>query len=413
MTTLTFPELPFATLSMIALCAIGCDRDVAGPSLELSRTSSSFGYISQSEVTTEAVATKERELKDTVAKLAQLERTIASTESALAAANEKVSLLPLQIEELRKSLAHLDSSVYAAERQVETARSAYSTFAVTVEQRKAAASTTIAAAANADYTKRVEDIKRARRERDELRVRIGARRDVQSEAQYQAIQVRQAHDNAQQTLAAKIAEACSQIDRERERLLSQYSLAAQYLLTLREQREATSLAIAKKNDELIAQRERTSSLSTQLTHLRNQHNSLLSVKRQQSEELASVQAALRRKNELLVEQRRREDLQRQQALTLATYSSPNAPAATNRTSAPVYPVPYSGNARTTSSYYNYNYRPPVGNHYVRGYVRSDGKFVQPHRRTNPDRSFWNNWSSKGNVNPYTGRLGTKRPPRGY
>lgn len=52
--------------------------------------------------------------------------------------------------------------------------------------------------------------------------------------------------------------------------------------------------------------------------------------------------------------------------------------------------------------------------YVRGYVRKDGTYVQPHMRSAPDGNFRNNWSTVGNVNPYTGAAGTKTvPPTGY
>jgi hypothetical protein len=51
---------------------------------------------------------------------------------------------------------------------------------------------------------------------------------------------------------------------------------------------------------------------------------------------------------------------------------------------------------------------------VRGYTRKDGTYVRPHRRTDPDGNFDNNWSTIGNTNPYTGEPGTKRrPPAGY
>lgn len=43
---------------------------------------------------------------------------------------------------------------------------------------------------------------------------------------------------------------------------------------------------------------------------------------------------------------------------------------------------------------------------VRGYYRSDGTYVRPHYRSSPDRSHNNNWSVRGNVNPYTGQRGT-------
>ncbi len=47
---------------------------------------------------------------------------------------------------------------------------------------------------------------------------------------------------------------------------------------------------------------------------------------------------------------------------------------------------------------------------VRGYVKKDGTYVQPHKRSAPDGSFSNNWTTKGNVNPYTGGSGTKASP---
>lgn len=47
--------------------------------------------------------------------------------------------------------------------------------------------------------------------------------------------------------------------------------------------------------------------------------------------------------------------------------------------------------------------------YVDGYVRKDGTYVPPHARTSPDSSRSNNWSSQGNVNPYTGERGSVNP----
>lgn len=48
-------------------------------------------------------------------------------------------------------------------------------------------------------------------------------------------------------------------------------------------------------------------------------------------------------------------------------------------------------------------------HSVRGYVRRDGTYVAPHMQTNPNNSRLDNWSTKGNVNPYTGVEGSKNP----
>jgi hypothetical protein len=46
---------------------------------------------------------------------------------------------------------------------------------------------------------------------------------------------------------------------------------------------------------------------------------------------------------------------------------------------------------------------------VRGYIRKDGTYVPPHYRTSPDGSKANNWSTKGNVNPFTGKPGHVDP----
>jgi hypothetical protein len=43
---------------------------------------------------------------------------------------------------------------------------------------------------------------------------------------------------------------------------------------------------------------------------------------------------------------------------------------------------------------------------VDGHTRKDGTYVAPHFRTNPDNTIRNNYSTQGNVNPYTGRAGT-------
>ena len=44
---------------------------------------------------------------------------------------------------------------------------------------------------------------------------------------------------------------------------------------------------------------------------------------------------------------------------------------------------------------------------VRGYFRKDGTYVPPHKRTEPDASVDNNWTTLGNTNPYIGKPGTK------
>lgn len=45
--------------------------------------------------------------------------------------------------------------------------------------------------------------------------------------------------------------------------------------------------------------------------------------------------------------------------------------------------------------------------YINGYYKSNGTYVQPHYRTSPNNSVYDNWSTYPNVNPYTGNTGTK------
>lgn len=61
----------------------------------------------------------------------------------------------------------------------------------------------------------------------------------------------------------------------------------------------------------------------------------------------------------------------------------------------------------------------LADEYVQGHVTKNGTYVAPHYRSSPDSSYNNNWSVKGNVNPYTGRSGYRNPtyndraPSGY
>lgn len=45
--------------------------------------------------------------------------------------------------------------------------------------------------------------------------------------------------------------------------------------------------------------------------------------------------------------------------------------------------------------------------FVNGYTRDDGTYVSPHHRSAPDGDTSNNWSTRGNTNPYTGERGSR------
>lgn len=48
--------------------------------------------------------------------------------------------------------------------------------------------------------------------------------------------------------------------------------------------------------------------------------------------------------------------------------------------------------------------------HVRGHMRKDGVYVQPHMRSNNDGKHSNNYSATGNYNPYTGKKGNVPDP---
>ena len=49
--------------------------------------------------------------------------------------------------------------------------------------------------------------------------------------------------------------------------------------------------------------------------------------------------------------------------------------------------------------------------YVRGYTRSDGTYVNGYYRSSPNYTKLDNFSTKGNYNPYTGQKGYIDPYR--
>jgi hypothetical protein len=48
-------------------------------------------------------------------------------------------------------------------------------------------------------------------------------------------------------------------------------------------------------------------------------------------------------------------------------------------------------------------------HPVQGYTSNSGTYVAPHQQTNPNTTQTDNYGTRGNVNPYTGAVGTRNP----
>jgi hypothetical protein len=49
------------------------------------------------------------------------------------------------------------------------------------------------------------------------------------------------------------------------------------------------------------------------------------------------------------------------------------------------------------------------NHYVQGHFNSNGTYTSGHHQTNPNQTQYDNYGTRGNVNPYTGAVGTRIP----
>jgi hypothetical protein len=51
--------------------------------------------------------------------------------------------------------------------------------------------------------------------------------------------------------------------------------------------------------------------------------------------------------------------------------------------------------------------PAISRTHVRGHYKSNGTYVAPHYRSSPNHTQTDNYSTYGNINPFTGFYGTK------
>jgi hypothetical protein len=67
----------------------------------------------------------------------------------------------------------------------------------------------------------------------------------------------------------------------------------------------------------------------------------------------------------------------------------------------------STNTYTAPSYNTNSYNTTPDSRYNSGYTKQNGTTVNPYYSTVPDNTNLNNYSTQGNVNPYTGSTGTR------
>ena len=61
------------------------------------------------------------------------------------------------------------------------------------------------------------------------------------------------------------------------------------------------------------------------------------------------------------------------------------------------------------SYGGYGTGSNPSSHSVQGHYNSNGTYTQPHYQTDPNGTQSDNYSTRGNVNPFTGSTGTRTP----
>lgn len=62
-----------------------------------------------------------------------------------------------------------------------------------------------------------------------------------------------------------------------------------------------------------------------------------------------------------------------------------------------------------SSGYGYGTGSNPNSNMHNGYTTDRGTYVAPHYQTNPNSTTLDNYNTRGNYNPYTGRTGTRSP----
>lgn len=65
--------------------------------------------------------------------------------------------------------------------------------------------------------------------------------------------------------------------------------------------------------------------------------------------------------------------------------------------------------RSNGGYGGYGTGSNPSSHYVDGYTTNRGTYVAPHYQTNSNSTQYDNYGTRGNLNPFTGSYGTRHP----
>jgi len=379
---------------------------VSGPS----PTQSEDHLMPASIATPDYVSAKEHEIAANAKQLAHLNHQISAAEASAPKLQLRQRFLANQIDELRLSLPGIELEIDLGEKSLQLAEQQQNSFDETVEKRKGAVVREADKRAKDQYRKEVEELALARKRRDELRLKRGARRQGQAEVQVEFDRNRRAKVGAESKYANLARIANSRIDAESARLAESVSSARDRITVAKRRREDVLAQINSSSEELVKIREETEVVPIRIARFREERESVLEHQRRSESDLRTAKSALREKQAHYIAARVASERGRVESDDQAPGLTPplSYGASNYRVGWSPLASPQGYGQHYGGRYFDPRYRPTVGEHFVNGYVRN-GRYVSGYLKTNADDSYWNNWSSRGNVNPYTGRIGTKLP----
>ncbi len=362
--------------------------------------------LSPASVSTETVGELESQVACKQAEIDRLRREVAEVELDLKILQNETSKSPASLDRLADELTKLRERLPAARKDHAAATARLASFLAGVADRRQEIRQLAASSVAQEFEAAVKLFKDARRKREEIRANIGARPSSQDEAILENREIRRAKASAEEHYSRRVARGDATIDPEHEQFRAAVKQLLAQVQMLEAQERLTVEQLTDKQRELASAPSRIAALSEQRIRLKQELDILVQRRTSQRLALAEARSVLQRQRD---EQLAGERARRREAEDASRPVAGIGPVSVVSVSSGYFPSSPSINFGS-GRYYDSSYRPPVGDHSVRSYVRRDGTIVNSHRRTNPDDSFYNNWSSIGNRNPYTGRAGTQIPP---
>jgi peptidoglycan hydrolase CwlO-like protein len=418
----SFHQICVVTVALFSIATItGCDDSAATANAQvpLSYASRSLSVpvdISYGSIDTESVVSQQRQLNEICRQLSSVEREVTSLRKQIVDAESTIGRIPREIDRLNRDAETIGQSIPSAKSALAKAREVVKKFSGSVSNLKRQASTSAEQTRVTEYNRALATISRERKERNELRSRIGARPEDQSEVQKENLRRREAQQITDSAYDSAIRREFSAIDSRLEKYVGEAAASQKRVDMLKSRVVDLKKEVANKEEALRTLKDFLAIAPSQLEIKEREVHRLNSLRNHQESTLLVTRRAL---NERIQANTVAREIERVQSAARSIPVSPQG-SSTPTTGQVVFAsgAQFQGSASTsgrllTTRYYDRSYRPAVGSHYVRGHVRRNGTYVSGHLRTDADGSYWNNWSSRENVNPVTGKRGSSSPRYGW